>query len=66
MTHGPVPEQPPPEKPAKLDPASGTAVRVTVLPPVNAAAQAEPHTIPPGVLVTVPEPVPAFESVSAG
>ncbi len=31
-THVPVPPQPPPDHPAKADPAAGVAVRVTTVP----------------------------------
>ena len=55
-----VPEQVPlhPENPP---PGSGDSVRVTVDPCANPAVHVlppEPHVIPPGVLVTVPVPLP--------
>ena len=60
----PVPEQPPPDQPAKVDPAVGLAVKVTAAPWLNCAEHVEPQLIPPGELVTVPLPVPALLTVS--
>ena len=59
-----VPEQPPPLQPVKVEPASGAAVRVTAAPLANAAVHVAPQEIPPGLLVTVPVPVPALLTVS--
>jgi hypothetical protein len=53
----PVPEHAPPQ-PTKVEPALGIADRVILLPAVNALAQEEPQSIPPGMLVTMPVPVP--------
>src|SRR5439155_186245 len=39
----PVPEQPPPLQPEKVEPAAGTAVKVTELPLAYAAAQVVPQ-----------------------
>ncbi len=50
----PVPEQPPPDQPVKVEPAVGLAVRVTGVPEANCALQVEPQLIPAGELVTVP------------
>jgi hypothetical protein len=53
--------------PANVEPASGAAVRVTVLPLLNkelALGQVGPQEIPAGLDVTVPLPVPALETVS--
>src|SRR6266581_6255377 len=61
---GPVPEQPPPLQPVKVEPASGVAVRVTAVPLANGAAQVAPQSMPAGLLVTVPEPAPALLTVS--
>jgi hypothetical protein len=58
-----VPEQAPPQ-PVKLEPASGAAVSVTLVPSLKDAEQVAPQVIPPGLLVTVPVPLPAFETVS--
>jgi len=54
----PVPVQPPPLQPAKTDPAAGTAVSVTVVPPENDREQVVPQLMPLGLLVTLPLPVP--------
>jgi hypothetical protein len=35
MLHVPVPEQPPPDHPAKVEPVLGVAVSVTEVPAVN-------------------------------
>ena len=59
----PVPEQPPPDQPVKFELLAAVAVRVTEVPNANACAQVDPQSIPAGELVTVPEPVPAFETV---
>src|SRR5436309_2657833 len=61
----PVPEQPPPLQPVKVEPAAGAAVSVTAVPLVKLAAQVAPQVIPAGLLVTVPVPVPALETVRA-
>jgi hypothetical protein len=54
-----------PEKPAKVDPALGVAIKVTVEPTGKMARHTPPltrlameHATPPGVLETVPFPVP--------
>jgi hypothetical protein len=59
-----VPVHPPPDQPAKVDPDDAVAVRVTVLPLVNLAEHVAPQLIPAGLLVTVPVPVPVFDTVS--
>ena len=64
-THWAVPLQPPPDQPAKLDPEPAVAVSVTTVPCRKLAAQTAPQLIPEGLLVTVPEPVPALATVSA-
>jgi hypothetical protein len=56
----PVPEQPPPLQPEKVEPAAGAAVRVTTVPLLNAAEHVAPHVIPAGLLVTVPVPAPGL------
>src|SRR6266704_3302625 len=61
----PVPEQPPPLQPLKVEPAAGLAVSVTAVPLVKLAEQVAPQVIPAGELVTVPLPVPALLTVSA-
>jgi hypothetical protein len=60
----PAPEQPPPLQLEKTDPAAGVAVRVTAVPFVNDAEHVVPQEIPAGLLVTVPVPAPALETVS--
>src|SRR5207247_46702 len=55
---GPVPEQPPPFQPAKVEPVAGVAVSVTKVPLSNEAEQAAPQSIPGGLEVTVSLPVP--------
>src|SRR5206468_86621 len=61
----PVPV-PPPLQPVKVAPAAGAAVRVTTVPVVKAVEQVAPQEIPAGLLVTVPLPEPALETVSVG
>src|ERR1700758_2509791 len=55
--HAPVPEQPPPDQPAKLDPAAAAAVNVTCVPAVKLCEQLPGQLIPEPV--TLPDPVPA-------
>jgi dUTPase len=54
----PVPVQAP-LHPAKLEPAAGVSVRVTLAPLTKVALQVLGQLIPGGVLVTVPDPLPA-------
>ena len=63
--HAPVPVQPPPLQPAKVEPVAGLAVRDTLLPAGKDAAQLAPHAIPAGALVTVPAPAPVLLTVNA-
>jgi hypothetical protein len=65
ITHGPVPAHAP-DQPANVDVASGVAVRVTVLSAGNLASQVAPQEIPAGVETTVPVPLPASLTFSAG
>ena len=58
-THAPVPVHAP-DHPVNVDPAAGVAVKVTDVPEVYASLQSVPQLMPVGVLVTVPEPDPAF------
>ena len=61
-----VPEHPPPDQPVNVDPAAGVAVRATDWPKPKLAEsllQLVPQLIPAGLLVTVPEPVPALDTV---
>jgi hypothetical protein len=61
----PVPVQPPPLQPVKVEPAAGVAVNVTTVPDVKEVVQVAPQEMPAGELVTVPVPAPALETVSA-
>ena len=63
VVHVPEPVQAP-LQPENVEPVAGDAVRVTAAPVVNEAEQVEPHEMPAGLLVTVPVPAPAFETVS--
>ena len=56
--HVPVPEQPPPDHPPKVDPAFGVAVSVTAVPLTKLAEQVVPHVMPAGELLTDPLPFP--------
>jgi hypothetical protein len=56
----PVPEQPPPLQPAKVEPAAGDAVRVTIALLLYVSEQSEPQLMPAGLLVTVPLPLPVL------
>src|SRR6267142_2525624 len=60
----PVPVQPPPLQPVKVEPATGAAVRVTIVPIENEAEQVAPQEMPAGLLVTVPPPLPDLETVN--
>jgi len=61
---GPVPEQPPPLQPEKVEPAAGVAVKVTAVPLANGAEHVAPQAMPAGLLVAVPAPAPALLTVS--
>src|SRR5262249_61763131 len=54
-----VPEQAPPQ-PVKVELAPALAVSDTLVPCANDAEHVEPQSIPAGLLVTVPDPVPTF------
>ncbi len=58
-----VPLQPPPLKPAKVEPAAAVAVSVTEVPAAKLLEQSVPQLIPAGLLVTVPLPVPDLFTV---
>src|SRR5437879_556127 len=60
----PVPEQPPPLQPEKVELASGVAVKVTAVPLANGVEHVAPQAMPAGLLVTVPAPAPALLTVS--
>jgi hypothetical protein len=57
-------DQPANEEAASGGSETGVAVRVTVESYGNEPEQADPQLIPDGLLVTAPEPVPAFVIVS--
>ena len=59
-TQVPVPLQPEPLQPVKVELTSGVAVSVTVVPWVKFAEHVAPQSIPAGELVTVPDPVPVL------
>lgn len=61
----PAPAQAP-LQPVKDEVAFGVAVSVTVEPTVNGALQLPPQSIPVGLLVTEPPPLPLFDTVSTG
>jgi hypothetical protein len=64
--HVPTPLHPPPLQPVKVEPASGVAVNVTVVPEVKLAEQVAPQLlIPAGELLTLPVPVPDSATVRA-
>jgi len=60
----PVPVQEP-LHPAKTDPAEAEAVNVTTVPLAYSAPQAVPQSMPAGLDVTLPLPVPPFVTVKA-
>jgi hypothetical protein len=60
----PVPEQPPPDQPTNTDRLSAVAVSVTEAPSANWAEHVAPQSIPAGLEVTVPAPVPVSETVT--
>ena len=59
----PAPEQAP-LQPTKVESAAGFAVNVTVFPVGNRALHVFPQLMPLGALVTVPDPIPLFCTVS--
>ncbi len=59
--HEPVPEHAP-DHPANSEPLAGVAVSVTLVPSVKLAEQVLPQSMPAGLLVTEPEPVPARDT----
>ena len=61
---GPVPEQAP-LQPAKVEPEAGEAVSVTVAPGSNTVEHTLGQSIPEGLVVTVPVPLPDSATVSA-
>src|SRR5262245_11311357 len=61
----PVPVQPPPLQPVKVEPTAGAAVSVTAVPLANEAEHVAPHVMPAGALVMVPLPGPVLLTVGA-
>ena len=59
-----VPLQAPPH-PVKPEPPEAVAVSVTVLPAGYSCEQSDPQAMPAGLLVTVPDPLPALVTVSS-
>lgn len=53
----PVPEQPPPDHPAKTEPGTAVAISFTLVPARKRCEQLVPQWIPAGRLVTVPVPL---------
>ena len=62
--HVPVPEQPPPLHPPKVDPEFAVAVSVTAVPLAKLAEHVEPQLMPAGELLTDPLPLPDNCTVS--
>ena len=62
----PVPKQPPPLQPSKVEPVAGVAVRVTGVPLSKGAEQVAPHSTPRGLEVTVPLPTPSRTTERVG
>lgn len=63
-TQAPAPPQPPPLQPPNVDPITGVALSVTLVPLVKLNVQTVPQLMPLGALVTVPEPSPFLMTVS--
>lgn len=63
-TQAPVPVQPPPFQPVKVDPLSAVAVSVTVTILEKLALHVAPQSIEGGVEMTFPVPVPPFRIVT--
>src|SRR2546426_3524880 len=59
----PVPLHPAPLQPANTDPLAGAAVKVTCVPLTNAALHVTPQSMPAGLLLTVPMPLPVLVTV---
>ncbi len=61
-----LPLQPPPDQPTKDELAAGVSVSVTCVPTLKLALHVGAQVIPPGLLVTVPVPVPAKRTFRTG
>src|SRR2546425_1495328 len=64
-TQLPVPLHPAPLQPVNADPLAGAAVKVTDVPLANDALHVAPQSMPAGLLVSVPLPLPVFVTVRA-
>src|SRR2546427_401730 len=64
-THAPVPLHPAPLQPVNTEPLAGAAVKVTDVPLANEALHVAPQSMPAGLLVSVPLPLPVFVTVRA-
>ena len=53
-----------PLHPANVEPLAGVGMRLTAAPMSNASVQSLPQSTPAGLVVTVPEPVPFFDTVN--
>src|SRR5216684_2353720 len=62
-TQLPVPLHPAPLQPLNADPLAGVAVNVTDVPLANNALHVTPQSMPAGLLLTAPLPLPAFVTV---
>jgi hypothetical protein len=62
--HVPVPEQPAPDQPPKLEPDDGDADSVTALPLAKLAEQVPGQLIPPGLDMMLPLPLPLVPTTS--
>src|SRR5436190_397158 len=59
----PVPEQPAPVQPVKSEPVSGVAVSVALVPWSKPLEHVAPQSIPAGLELTDPVPVPSVETL---
>src|SRR5437867_13126794 len=64
-TQGSEPVHPPPLQPVNTEPTAGVAVNATGVSEGYEAEQVAPQSMPAGVLVTVPAPVPPGVTVRA-
>src|SRR3954466_227155 len=66
VVQGPVPAHPAPDQPLKTEPIAGVALSWTELLGANWAEQVAPQSMPLGVDLTAPEPLPAKVTVNFG
>jgi hypothetical protein len=64
ITHVPVPLQPPPVQPLKIEYIAGVAESVTTVPWANEALQVPPQLMPDGSEITPPPPLPVLMTPS--